>query len=193
MMMGDTLTELFDTLNKEVENAVRSEVSPDVLRATATEWVRKVSNQKNEELLFKFCSQEDEQIKVIIEEAVRESTMIHLGREIEDAINHVVGKRLLEITKKRKKKLDQILEEMITVEMVENYFPRVIELTHSKVDEIAHRRLLKHCIKAIATARINAIVKRAAEVGVKLGRTQSKNLQHAIETELHNTTRWRGL
>lgn len=191
--MGDTLTELFNTLNAEVEKAVRCEVSLDVLRNTATEWVRKVSNEKNEELLVKFCSQEDEQIKAIIEEAVRESTRMHLSRDIEDAISRVVEKRLVEITKKRKKTLNQILEEMITVEMVENYFPRVIELTHSRVDEIAHRRLLKHCIKSIATARIKAITERAAEAGVKFGRTQRKNLEHAIETELHNNTRWRGL
>jgi len=182
--VSETINDLIKELDKEVYEAVKSEVKQSALAKAAKDWLRVEQDKKAKQLLFKLCAQEDEQIKALIENAVEGEVRYYMDSEVTRCINAVIKKRLEEIERKRKKSIGDQLEELITVEMVENYFPRLVELTHRRIDDSAHRILLRHCIQAAAKARVKAIVASAKEIGVKLGRSQLQRLQTAIEVEL---------
>jgi len=165
---------------KSVGDKLDDFVYEEAINQTLQDQINQRVLKRQRRLLTKISDPKNELASLILTEAAAGFVPDIIRGELSDKIQAIVAKRIHELIEEGQLTYEQVLESIITKEVVASSVPRVIGVYTNRIDTIIQEKLLIEVLPAVVEERVELHIEMLEKNGITMSEKKKKEIKKIL-------------
>lgn len=165
---------------KNVKDKLDDFVYEAAVDQTLTEQINQRVLKRQKRLLTKISDPKNELASLILTEAATGFIPDIIRGELSSRIQSIVESRINELVEEGQLPYEQVIESIITKEVVASAIPRVIGVYTDRIDALIQERLVTEVLPSIVEDRVELHLEMLEKNGISIGKIKRKQIKRSL-------------